>query len=106
MSVVSDAGKQLANLQQQISMTNYADVDEKSSNGAGSIPSIISNFPMNMKAHPFLEKQTNKKKLKNEGKLVRPLLDIRNSRLDEINKGEFNHGGGKLLAGHDPSRTL
>jgi len=64
-------------------MTNYADVDEKSSNGGG-ISSLVSNFPMQMRAHPFMEKA---KRPKNDGKIVRPLLDVRNSRLDEINKG-------------------
>jgi len=63
-----------------MSMTNYADVDEKSSNGGG-ISSLANNFPMQLKAHPFMEKPK-----RGEGKLVRPLVDVRNSRLDEINK--------------------
>lgn len=90
-------------------MSNYADVDEKSSN-VGGISSLVNNFPMQMKAHPFMEKT---KRLKNDGKPVRPLLDVRNSRLDEINKniGEIFQIGGAggahgKLASHDPSRTL
>jgi hypothetical protein len=89
-----------------MSMTNYADVDEKSSSGGGGISSLVSNFPMQLKAHPFMEKP---KRPKNDGKPVRPLLDVRNSRLDEISKGGFGEIGGGAhgkLANHDPSRTL
>ena len=93
-----------------MSMTNYADVVDEKSNASGGIPSIISNFPIKIKAHPFLEKPT--KKPKNEGGKgpVRPLLDIRNSRLDEISRlgfaAELGHGAHGKLASHDPSRTL
>ena len=103
MSITSDAGKQLASLQQQMSMTNYADVDENSNGG---ISSIVSNLPFKMKGHPMLEKP---KRPKNEGKPVKP-LEVRNSRLDEISKGmgELGQIGGahSKLQGHDPSRTL
>ena len=63
-------------LSHQQSFTNYADlVDEKSSQGY-----ISSHFPQNF--------QTNlMKKPRKDVKPVRPLLDIRNSRLDEIDKG-------------------
>ena len=55
MSVVSDAGKYLSNLQKQMSMTNYADVDEKSSSNGGPIPSIDNN--LSIRAQLFLDKQ-------------------------------------------------
>ena len=77
-------------------MTNYADLVDEKSTGSSRVPQ---NFKTNLPG-----------KVKREQKPVRPLLDIRNSRMDEINKGLDLKGGANSHAnkiiGHDPSRTL